>query len=160
MTYKAIFVANEFVNIAIEDKKPITQVNVLYMLYFVNASYLVLYNQRLIKEDFFAWQSGAIIPEVYRVIKKYGSSVIEKSIDNTFRIVNDELALSCIKRVYDIFKDKQLFELVSIVKREGGAWDISYKRERHSLIKQDDILQEYKNLIKINSIENIKLTKY
>ena len=150
MTYPALGIANKFIELAINAKKPLTQINVLKFLYFANAAYLVLYKKRLIQEDFYAWKFGPVIPEVYEITKKYGSSLITSTIYEVHTsLEEDEQALNCINRVYELFKDIKPFQLVNITHIKGGAWDIAYNIEPRSLIKESDILTEYQNIITI-----------
>jgi uncharacterized phage-associated protein len=148
MDYNAIKIANKFIDLAIKANQPITQINVLKFLYFANAAYLVLYQQKLIKENFYAWKFGPVIPEVYEITKKYGSSPIKSPTDELdTSLEKDEKAIKCIEIIYETFKDKSPFQLVAITHRKGGAWDITNNREYRGLIKESDIITEYENII-------------
>ena len=78
MAYPASVIAFAFVNKAIEEGNPITQMKLQKILYFAQGVHLALNDKDhpLIKETFQAWKYGPVIPEIYREYKFYGSAPI------------------------------------------------------------------------------------
>lgn len=54
----------------------ITNLKLQKLLYFLQGEYTKAKHSRLIKEDFFAWQLGPVIPSVYSEYAMYSSSAI------------------------------------------------------------------------------------
>ncbi len=146
MKYNAVIVANEFIKIAIDKSKPITQITLFKLLYFVNAAYLVIYGNRLVKEDFYAWKFGPVIPELYEITRKYRQNPIEQYIYKGNELDNDKNAIVCIQSIYNYFADYSPFSLVEITHSIGGAWSkVYYSQDSRGIIKDEDIKDEYKD---------------
>jgi uncharacterized phage-associated protein len=146
MKYNAVIVANEFIKIAIDKSKPITQITLFKLLYFVNAAYLVIYGNRLVKEDFYAWKFGPVIPELYEITRKYRQNPIEQYIHKGNELDNDKNAIVCIQSIYNYFADYSPFSLVEITHSIGGAWSkVYYSQDSRGIIKDEDIKDEYKD---------------
>ncbi|WP_051604717.1 Panacea domain-containing protein [Helicobacter rodentium] len=64
---KALEVAKHIINYCIGINKPVSNLQLQKMLYFLDIFYLVNKKGRLITDkDFQAWQYGPVIPEVYQ----------------------------------------------------------------------------------------------
>ena len=91
-------------------------------MYFVELDYRKHNNgQRLIKEEFEAWQYGPVVRDVYEEYRDYGSRYIERT---------DEVQISGdIKNIIDLSidrcSDKSAWELVEESHRSDGAWQKS-----------------------------------
>jgi len=146
MKYKSVIVANEFIKIAIDKSKPITQITLFKLLYFVNAAYLVIYGNRLVKEDFYAWKFGPVIPELYEITRKYRQKPIDQYIYKGNELDNDKNAIGCIQSIYNYFADFSPFSLVEITHAIGGAWSkVYYSQDSIGIIKDEDIKVEYRD---------------
>lgn len=74
--YSAQCVANFLINECNRQNVPITNLKLQKLLYFVQGEYVRSYNERLIDDDFYAWQLGPVVPEVYYKFAIYSSSPI------------------------------------------------------------------------------------
>ncbi len=64
---KALEVAKHIINYCIGIEKPVSNLQLQKMLYFLDIFYLVNKRERLITDgNFQAWQYGPVIPEVYQ----------------------------------------------------------------------------------------------
>jgi len=146
MSYPALQIANEFIKLGIENNKPITQIHLLKFLYFANAAYLVFEGERLIEEDFLAWEFGPVIREVYAYTRLYGANPIQEEIPPYKDNENiDELSIQYIQETYKIFSNKAPFDLVAITHAIGGAWYIVFNSgSMVEEIEDEDIIAEYK----------------
>lgn len=66
----AIFIINWFQN----RGQAITNLRLQKLLYFVQGEYCTKTGNRLIKDDFYAWQLGPVIPQIYSQYSIYSSS--------------------------------------------------------------------------------------
>jgi uncharacterized phage-associated protein len=65
MAYPASLIAQLFVNRAIKEGNPITQMKLQKMVYVAHGLYLASHNEPLIKENFQAWRFGPVVPDIY-----------------------------------------------------------------------------------------------
>lgn len=81
--YSASDIAKMIINWCSFYKIPITNLKLQKLLYFVQGEFLKTRNARLISDDFYAWQLGPVVPNVYYEYAIYSSSQIP-SIQNYF----------------------------------------------------------------------------
>lgn len=74
--YSGLTIADYFIEKALSEKKSITNMSVLKMIYFVQGFGFQQLNRRLIREDFYAWQWGPVLKDVYYTFQKYGANPI------------------------------------------------------------------------------------
>ena len=70
-------VANYIIERAKEKKKPISNLHLQKVLYFLQAAFLVEYGKPIINGEFSRWSYGPVIKKVYGSYKDNGSSSIE-----------------------------------------------------------------------------------
>lgn len=118
MTMTAEKVANIIVNYANKENKPITNLHLQKILYFVWIDYFIKNDTHLFEDNFEAWKLGPVVRSVYNKYCIYGSNDIP-SIDNT------------ISKELFVFINKYLGEsassLVNKSHKKNGAWDTVFK---------------------------------
>lgn len=98
---------------------------------------------KLINENFEAWMYGPVVPTLYHKLKIFGAGPVGNRFYNTIDIPDDIDQI--VTEVCTRFKEVTDSQLVSITHLEGGGWSKSYSTEtRDCIIKQEDILDEYK----------------
>ena len=123
--YPALAFADYFIEKALADNKNITNMTVLKLLYFVQGFGFQRLDCRLIKEDFYAWQWGPVIKEVYDFFKSYGSSPI-RSISGIYHnelqeIKNNPTIIEILDKLY-VLVDINPFVLSEKTHIPGGPW--------------------------------------
>lgn len=78
--YSAHDVAVYIINWCNEQKITISNLKLQKLLYFVQGEASASYPHRLIDDDFYAWQLGPVVPNVYSNYAMYSSSHIPKQI--------------------------------------------------------------------------------
>lgn len=89
-----IAVANFIIQSGNKLNKPVTNLQLQKIMYFIQGEFLAKYNQPIIKGQFSRWQYGPVLREVYSIFKYNGSSAIR----NVAIISND---------IFKIFDKKQ-----------------------------------------------------
>jgi uncharacterized phage-associated protein len=151
MSYPAMRVVNTLIKFAIEDNEPMTQIKILKLIYFANGVQLVLKKEKLITEDFTAWTYGPVIESVYNKTKIYGAKPIE-SMFNHYEPILEQEDTDAFKSIYNTYmqlKHYEPFQLVNLTHKIGGAWDKAYDKCKYSVINAQDIIEEFKNYVKI-----------
>lgn len=108
--YNALDIAKYIVKKCIDDNKPISNLQLQKILYFIQVYYLTNKNTPLFDEDFEAWQFGPVIPVVYNRYSMYGAEKIKG-------IYAEEKALE------DIAEHEEFDEIIN-QKRELSPWDL------------------------------------
>ena len=101
--YSAYTIAKYIINWCNEHSIRITNLKLQKLLYFLQGEIVMRTGKQLIREDFYAWQLGPVIPEVYNVFSMYSSSTIPKqelniSIDTQLELHIDSILSKYAKR--------------------------------------------------------------
>lgn len=91
-TYSVTDIANFLIQLSIENEKPLVRLHLQYMLYFINAQFLLEDDAPLFKEPFEKWAFGPTVREIKDATTDYGVGPITKTID-TFVITDKNFEL-------------------------------------------------------------------
>ena len=122
--YSATDVARYMVNLCIEEKSPVSNLQVQKILYFCQQEYYVKTGTPLFDDDFQAWQYGPVIPEVYKVFSLFGGMKISRRVGETAVIDGGTRAI--IGPVIRDKRGKYPWDLVEITHQPGSPWDIVF----------------------------------
>lgn len=89
MVYKALDVANYIVQKSLETNKPISNLKLQKILYYLQARYLIETSEPLFNDSIQKWKYGPVVSSVYHEYKVYGSAGIEK-VTNVMLVEKDE----------------------------------------------------------------------
>ncbi len=124
---KAIDIAEYMVSICVEDKKPISNLQLQKILYFVQKCYLKKdINSPAFEDSIEAWQFGPVVPAVYYRFSGFGAMPI------TFKYPYEQFGISRkdlanIREITENKRECDPWELVDATHKLGGAWDRVYK---------------------------------
>lgn len=107
---------------------PITNLRLQKLLYFVQGEYYHIQRKRLIKEDFYAWQLGPVIPEIYFEFSMFSSSNIplqKEAINLDTKKVHaaDE---NIINKILMNYKSSSTWDLVELSHKQD-PWKYNYE---------------------------------
>jgi uncharacterized phage-associated protein len=145
--HSAIKIANYFLNKAKEDKKDLTPLQLMKLVYLAHGWMMGVYGRHLIREPIEAWQYGPVIPGLYHKIKKFRSSPVVYPIDNISSGYGDndfdEKESNILKQVYDLYSNWSGIRLSTLTHMPGSPWDIVWKMENGGRISNDVIMDYY-----------------
>ena len=123
MEYKALDVAKYIIDKCTRDRKPISNLQLQKILYFIQKE--CLKNGTIaFHDDIEAWQFGPVVPDVYYRFCGAGAMPITL----TF---NDLELKSCNQNIFDKVIEERRgqmpWNLVNETHTEGGAWDRVYQ---------------------------------
>ena len=146
-------VADFFVDSALSDPDDnMTNMRVNKLLFFAQGWSLAKREGRpLFQEDFYAWDYGPVVPEVYQKYKVAGKGKIQDvdndNYDNNFTEEESQLLIDVL-REYSKFSTSGLVDLSH---RAGSPWDKVYERGRSNLIPKEDIRAYFEALPELQS---------
>lgn len=154
--YNALDVARYIVNYSWEEKKPISNLKLQKLLYFVQAKFLInLDGEACFSDEIEAWAFGPVVPNVYHEFKKYGASIIPRidyyidfsnGIWNAKKIeyrddIIKETDRKIINKIVDELSDYSASMLVEITHKQK-PWCGNYSKGKNNRIPKEDI-KEY-----------------
>lgn len=153
---EALHTAGIVINRAIALGKPISNIKIHKVLYFLDIWYLVNRNKRLISDESFeAWHYGAVLRSVYKEYALYAGNPIEEEQDLSIYPDDD---LDCYAYGYlDHLLTIDYWELVKTIHKEDQPYFKTYAKFGNvNAIIEDKLLEEYaeskRKLIKSRNI--------
>lgn len=127
--YSAIQVAEYFVRKGIENRKPLTSLHAMKLVYLAHGYYLAERGRPLIIEHVEAWRHGVVIPSVFAFYHDNGRSPIEQVSDlPMFTLTLDKGVNKILEEVYTEHKYMPTEALLNKTSRLDAAWDKAHKR--------------------------------
>lgn len=117
------------------------------ILYLAHMFYMGRHDgEPLVGGVFEAWDYGPVHPDLYHRAKIFGSDPVENVFHEQPNLT-DGREQEILEEAYAQLGDLGPGRLVNATHRTGGAWDRNYSRGvRHSIIPNEDIIEEYQNL--------------
>lgn len=122
MKYSANDVANYVLTYCTQKDKPISNLKLQKMLYFIWIDYFKETKLELFFNEIYAWQLGPVVPDVYYEYCSYAGTDIFISIDSKITD-NDEIVLNSIIEKYI---DLTPYELVNKSHAQDKPWSVIY----------------------------------
>lgn len=117
--YSAVDVSKYIINRCNSYNKPITNLKLQKMLYFIWIEYYKIKKQFLYENDICAWQFGPVVPDVYYEFCSYAGVPIRQRYDFSLDIDDSSLLDDFIDRYVEI----PTSELVGMTHQKNRPWD-------------------------------------
>ena len=141
--YKAITVANYIIDYSNRNNKPVSNLKLQKLLYYVQAAFLVERSKPAFSNDISAWKYGPVVESVYHVFKIYANDSINHiNEDITSDIISDIEDKEIIEKVVSSYFEYDPIQMMLKTHRED-PWINSNKLEKGSIIGNDDIKEFY-----------------
>jgi len=165
MSYDAKAIANYFLDLGAEDRKPITPLKMQKLVYFTHGWNLAIKHLPLLNERVEAWKFGPVIPSLYQAFKIVGGGpinekakdisvdlegkwkVTEPTIDrNLFTSPEqDEFSKSLLRRIWKVYGKFSGEQLSQMTHEPGSPWAMT--RQKFGDVKNldipDDLIEQY-----------------
>lgn len=139
--YDALEIAKYIIDKCYRDGEPITNLRLQKLLYFIQGMYCAIRGNFIVREDFWAWKYGPVIPEIYFEYCGYIGNPIRVKYEDIDIDIDDAIF---IDRVINRLKQYSDSELVDLSHAEDGPWYI-HKTNR-SIIKKSEIRKYFEGL--------------
>lgn len=141
--FKAIELAPFVINWCNKNGFSITNLKLQKLLYFLQGEYSFLSGDKLIEDDFYAWQLGPVVPSVYYSYALYSSLPLP---DQEMKIEIEEKCKNNISNILDKYARKTTWDLVDL-SHSQTPWKFNYEIfGDKSLIPYQSIEDYYKEL--------------
>jgi uncharacterized phage-associated protein len=142
--HSALKVANYFLDKAKKDKKDVTPLQLMKLVYLAHGWMLGVHGRHLIQEPIEAWQYGPVIPELYQKTKKFKSLPITHLIEETGKdLAFDEDEKTLLDKVYRTYADWTGIKLSALTHVKGSPWFMAWEKRPHDSVISNDIIREY-----------------
>lgn len=123
--YKALDVAKYIITYCFNQNKPISNLKLQKILYFLWVDFYKQTQKSLFKENICAWQLGPVVPEVYYEFCSYAGLPITKMF-NLDSLINKEQQ-GTINNIIDKYIDSSAYSLVEKTHKVGTPWTLTYQ---------------------------------
>jgi uncharacterized phage-associated protein len=147
-SHSAQSIANAFIGLSRSKQAPLTNLQIQNLVYFAHGWHLALTGLPLVREVVMAWNFGPVIPPLYNALKKHGNGTVDETIPGHPPPKGEEFAAKLIEKILEIHGHLSGSKLLAITHLDGSPWDITYKKEKFSIINNDLIGEYFKGLLK------------
>lgn len=150
-------VANYFLDLAEEDGRTLTPMQLQKLVYIAHGWSLALNGKELVSSEPQAWQWGPVYPSLYDNTKRYGSGpVYERIRENNWAALESirgkiiaesfsEEEKSIIEQVYDIYGDLEAFQLSALTHNPGTPWTEIYRPGKRRAAIPNELIKKHFN---------------
>lgn len=139
--YSATTVANRFIELASNNNKEFTPMQLIKLSYIAHGFSLAILKRPLLKESVEAWRYGPVIPSLYRKLKPFGSKPVTSPIASAFMGLKseslDDEDRSLIDAIYDKYGHLTAFQLSNLTHRPGTPWAEAYEPDEYGTTLDD-----------------------
>lgn len=119
---KARNLAHYIVDKCTRDDKPVSNLQLQKMMYFLQYVHCRNYDNFLFDDEFEAWQYGPVLPAVYEEFSNYGGRAITKLYEDVDRSEFKELS-DWVDAGIEVLREKSPWDLVRVAHAKDSPWD-------------------------------------
>lgn len=139
MVYSALDMAKYVINYCVSIGRPISNLQLQKILYFVQGEYFRRTHHLIIDDNFKAWSFGPVISEVYDRYCVYGGGKIYER--DGFAL--NESDAEIVDQIISDRSKKSAYELVEESHAKGLAWDNIYNGSKSTVIPKMLIMRDF-----------------
>ncbi|WP_426712776.1 Panacea domain-containing protein [Cronobacter muytjensii] len=143
--YSPLQIANKFIELALANNTPITQMQAQKLAYIAHGISLGHRGTGILSDPVCAWRYGPVMPSLYHALKHYGKAPITRPIDKnngyTLSPDHDPYINELVKNVFDTYGQFSAEMLSAFTHRVGTPWDQTYKAG--NTIISDELIKNY-----------------
>jgi uncharacterized phage-associated protein len=159
----SVAVANQFLKLAKQQNKTLTQMQLQKLTYIAHGWNLAISGASLTNDAPEAWDYGPVYRELREALRRYGSESVDRKIRYLdfdrglfYNKSNEEVEgnfsdseQKIIGKVFEIYGDFRAFQLSALTHKDGTPWQKTYHNSgRNSEIKAEEIKEHFIGLAK------------
>lgn len=139
--FKVLDLAKYVINKCIEIEKPINNLKLQKVIYYIQGNFLSQLGYPAFKEDILAWRHGPVAPDVYYEYNFYVASLINAKQPVEICLNNEEKEL-----ILKIIKEKNKYSAWELVEQvwQEDPWKNNYEPNANNVIPRDCIKKFFK----------------
>lgn len=141
--YDVQLIARYVVNRCAQKQRPINNLKLQKILYFIQAEFLVGTGRACFPDEIEAWTYGPVVPAVYFHYMIFGSTNIPDQGDNDFESISEK-EKEHLDAIIDEAAKYSALNLTEITHRQS-PWKNAYKR-KDKVIKQAEIKEYFASI--------------
>lgn len=126
MLIKALELSKYIVSKCVNDKDPITNLQLQKILYYIQYEFLSNRNEPIFSDDIEAWAFGPVVPDVYYYFSFFGAKFINTMFNNYEEIIKDNFIRNIIDNIVEEKRKLNPWDMVKDTHKTGKAWDLIY----------------------------------
>lgn len=150
MAYDARNVANEFLRIAADRGRKLTNMQLQKLVYIAHGYTLAILHEPLIAQNVQAWRYGPVIRDLYTALSKYGAGLVTDFIPVARREALSETHRAIVSTVEEAYSRFSGPQLSTMTHKAGTPWAKTYNPNsfwNNEPIVDDDIERYYVELL-------------
>lgn len=147
MAVTSYAIANEFLRLAREHGKQLTNMQLQKLVFLAHGYCLAVLGRPLHFHHTHAWQWGPVIPKLYKALQRYGSEFVTEPLQTDDAVDPDSEEAEIIKGVLDAYGHYTGGQLLALTHRPNTPWSQTWAREKFAVIDDDLIAGYYRSLI-------------
>jgi uncharacterized phage-associated protein len=135
----ARIVANRFLELAREQKRSLTPMQVLKLVYIAHGWMLGLNGRPLIEQPVEAWQYGPVVRDVYNGVRSYGRAPVQAPIwapQEALDYFEDDM----VQQVFKIYGNMDGISLSNITHMPETPWAQTYRHGEFGTVISNDLI--------------------
>lgn len=128
--YNCFDIATYFLRLAEKKGESIKTMKLLKLSYIAHGYHLGFFEYPLFRNRIEAWKYGPVIPDLYKVIRRFGSK-FEVELDITDLYTENQLPQKekeFLEIIWNHYKDYNGFELSALTHKDGTPWHEVYTK--------------------------------
>lgn len=144
VAHDARSVANELIKLSLANKRPLTPMQIIKLVYLCHGWMLGLYGRPLVQQTAEAWRYGPVFYDLYQALKGFGSNVVTDLIPDAPTEQFDEQERDLIRQVYNKYGRLSGIRLSNITHLDGSPWHKTWAHYgEQSAPISNDMIAEY-----------------
>ena len=154
--HSARAIANRFLEIAQEEGKQLTNMQLQKLVYFAHGWHLALTGEPLLTDAVKAWNFGPVIPPLYNSLKVYGTGLVTEQIKRKNQVEGEPPVVvkeplsdyeeRLLRRVWQVYGHMTGSEMSYLTHQPGTPWEASWNKEKFSVIPESLIKEHFLSL--------------
>jgi uncharacterized phage-associated protein len=143
--YSSLQIAEYFIRKGIKDKRPMSLLKVMKMVYIAHGYFLATKGRPLIEEKIEAWKYGPVIPAIYGYYKSFKREPINKETYPGVGLLyyNEGRTTRFLDKVYDRYISFSASQLVRLTHEPGTPWSKTYSIGESGKVIPNSLIAQY-----------------
>ena len=137
MAISSLAVANAFLDLAEEQCKTLTNMQVQKLVFLAQGYCMALLDRPIHYHNTHAWQFGPVIPRLYKNLQKYGNGVVSEHVTTDESIDKNSEDYQIVRGVFKVYGGYTGGQLSSLTHEAGTPWSQTWGQNRFGIIDDE-----------------------